>query len=801
MADKTSNVLLKYTVDRASSQGALNSVRLLQEELGKTAKRELSVAQAADEMNQALAKLARQKALDIVAEDAAQAISQGKALNAVLKDTAEALSLVGASEDELRDVVNQLERISDLESKRASSGGAKGLGGVEQGKRVGDVGSLLSAAGGLNLLGGAGAQLGELGQLGDIVQYLPQAKQGITELAGALGTSTGGLIGVLGIGALAVVAVTVAVGEYNKALDIQREKLKGALSAQDTYYQAVGELTEDQAREEIDKRKRTNEALAQQIAETQGAIDRTFQQAQSNLSDPLARILTATGQLPTAQLEEQLKKLREEYATNEQAAGRLQQGLESGAFAANSAADAEEKLAEARQQTIQAAITDYERRRSAERDAQSFLQTATSENVQTRLEALKTERAQLDEDLRYYQGLNDEAASAAIAANRARAQEIDIWAMALQVGEDAVTLREHELATVQRFVAGAKQAVQALNDIASSAQKFAEAESEYTADIDKLANNRDARLGELADNLSRGLAGLGDDLRAQQEKQQAGDLEELRKFHEAEEDRIKQHRLALAQIERQYDNSRKDALQDRGAVELDRAERTRDEAVKNENEKFDAESEKRKKDLEDLKRSQAAERRELISNYQKRYNDLIDQHRHERDATIAKYNADVQVRQQAYQQQQTQLQNALSAELGIRQTAYNGLLAQAAAWASKMAGLTTGGGSNTTLGNIASSVFNVGKTLLGFAGGGSAPANQPVRINERGLESGMNARGDLAVFSNPMRIFNAQQTRQMLGGGGLNVPITVNGVGLSRAQVIGEVVRQLDNHLTAAGVA
>jgi len=85
MPDKTSNVLLKYTVDRASSQGALASLRQLQDELGKTAKRELSVAQAGEEMNQALAKLARQKALDIIAEDAQAAVAARKEIYETLK--------------------------------------------------------------------------------------------------------------------------------------------------------------------------------------------------------------------------------------------------------------------------------------------------------------------------------------------------------------------------------------------------------------------------------------------------------------------------------------------------------------------------------------------------------------------------------------------------------------------------------------------------------------------------------------------------------------------------------------------
>jgi DNA repair exonuclease SbcCD ATPase subunit len=65
--------------------------------------------------------------------------------------------------------------------------------------------------------------------------------------------------------------------------------------------------------------------------------------------------------------------------------------------------------------------------------------------------------------------------------------------------------------------------------------------------------------------------------------------------------------------------------------------------------------------------------------------------------------------------------------------------------------------------------------VIPFAGGGNAPANKIVRINDGGgVESGLDRRGQLAVFSNPTRVFSASDTARLFSGGGGGTNITLN---------------------------
>lgn len=78
------------------------------------------------------------------------------------------------------------------------------------------------------------------------------------------------------------------------------------------------------------------------------------------------------------------------------------------------------------------------------------------------------------------------------------------------------------------------------------------------------------------------------------------------------------------------------------------------------------------------------------------------------------------------------------------------------------AGLGGGGGGSAGLGGYRPG----GSAGLGYAFGGMPQLNRRVGINERGLESGLLSNGRFAVFTNPATIFPANQTRQILSGGG-----------------------------------
>lgn len=81
----------------------------------------------------------------------------------------------------------------------------------------------------------------------------------------------------------------------------------------------------------------------------------------------------------------------------------------------------------------------------------------------------------------------------------------------------------------------------------------------------------------------------------------------------------------------------------------------------------------------------------------------------------------------------------------------------------------------------ATNILRGRNTITAFAPGGLAPANQVVRVNDGGgMESGLNSRGQLALFSNPTRIFSASDTRRLLSGlsGGTTINFSMNNVNL-----------------------
>ena len=89
--------------------------------------------------------------------------------------------------------------------------------------------------------------------------------------------------------------------------------------------------------------------LEQQIGETQNAIDETFNQAAATFGDSVARALDAAGQLPTAQLREQLRALETEFQTNTQSSERLTEALSSNQAATNTSNEAFQRLTAAQQ--------------------------------------------------------------------------------------------------------------------------------------------------------------------------------------------------------------------------------------------------------------------------------------------------------------------------------------------------------------------------------------------------------------------------------------------------------------------
>lgn len=188
------------------------------------------------------------------------------------------------------------------------------------------------------------------------------ALRGISTLADKTGASFGQLGTALGIAGVAVVGVALAMDGYNRGLQEQKKALEAALAAQQRYYQLIGQLTQEQADEQIAELQRQRPALEQRVAENRAAVEQFFAELSTSvqevngikitLGDPIARAVFAVDERAKG-LQQALDDSQQELSESINLETRLTQGRASGAFAANDMRAAEEELAKQRTEYAQ----------------------------------------------------------------------------------------------------------------------------------------------------------------------------------------------------------------------------------------------------------------------------------------------------------------------------------------------------------------------------------------------------------------------------------------------------------------
>lgn len=204
---------------------------------------------------------------------------------------------------------------------------------IEQSRQVvGDYSTTFGAAASV-FGGGGGGALSSIGDILGLVEYIPLAVQGLSSLNPvmiALAAAAGG--------------VAIALGEYNRQLDVQKKALEGAFDAQDRYIEALKNFNSEQAQAALDTELENRRFLVIEANNTQAAIWEAWDQSVATFGEAGARALQALGQLPTNALQTRLDELNGQIATSEGYLIRLRGGLEAGAFATNDAAEAEARL-------------------------------------------------------------------------------------------------------------------------------------------------------------------------------------------------------------------------------------------------------------------------------------------------------------------------------------------------------------------------------------------------------------------------------------------------------------------------
>lgn len=290
------------------------------------------------------------------------------------------------------------------------------------------------------------------------------------------GTNLQTLAAAGGIAGAAVIAIALALQNFQAVTAEARAQLEAALVAQENYYDAVANLDEQGARDRIAELERGLAAQRRLAAEARTAADSAFTQLADTIGDAGAEVffaLDSTAQNLVANANEAEAGL----SAVEQEIVRLNQGLAQGEFAANNATVAQEELAAATQQATAATLAAINARVDAEVQAAGQIRSASSESV----------RSLIDDNLLRIQTLQEEQqqlidlAAAGNAAAQQALPEVNqqLEELALATGRlaneilPAVEAREKEASALQ-------QATRVMQIYQQSLQRIAQLETQIT---------------------------------------------------------------------------------------------------------------------------------------------------------------------------------------------------------------------------------------------------------------------------------------------------------------------------------
>lgn len=447
--------------------------------------------------------------------------------------------------------------------------------------------------------------------------------------------------------------------------------------------------------------------------------------------------------------------------------------------------------------------------------------------AQTNITQAQRDRGAALNVLRAGPGITREQA-AAIAADNARIQES--WSNAMNTVQGGLlsllfpAIQEQAeatqaAATPLQQLANALQANQAA--IAETAQKVREVTDEFEAEKQRIAEERGISAGreQFDFDLGRGrsladfqtqqarsnadfygnLARQAEQFRAQQQTAEAqayaDRMRKLADFAREQQRAAEDHGRRLAEIERDTRDRVQEAaarLDARGAFFALRDGRRR---ISDEEQRYAIERQRRQEDfnlqlaqLQEAQQQQAEARAaafaqqqaEQIAQYQLQqqrqvedFNLRLAREDEDRALRLARQQEDYArqdaMRLEAYNREIAQLRNKLLQETGLGQQFVSVVGQTLGNIRQSFQGFLGGVQQDVNaLRSAASGYIAAGYRGYqpGYAFGGMPQLNRRVGINERGLESGLLSNGRFAVFTNPATIFPANQTRQILSGGG-----------------------------------
>lgn len=398
---------------------------------------------------------------------------------------------VGASSDEIDRATRAFQELQA--QAKGSNQSAKGLS-VEGFRRTGGAIEQLLPGSGI----GAGIQrIGDLGQIGkefnqlkDILASVGNESSLLTGAFGALGGSTAIL-------AAAIIPLTAAVALFaggikifNDAVDDGKKRLDSALSTQKTFYDFLATGTTEAAKQQVESLEKQSAAQKAARDETERALKSL--EGQTGISRGVGIAAPAALGDAFRTLTKQLDENNKAVTDSENLIGRFNGALQSNAFAANDAAEAEAKLQAARDKAAEEIISSTVRRYQLE-------QTASSKQLEDRLGEIAVENAALEKEAQYT-ALHTDAENEAIAA---RIKALDGEKQDIEAIQGAVKAREDEADATKAVQEAVKVYQSTLNDYTSALKQAGQAQGQIAADTNARALQLQRRADEDAIQANR----------------------------------------------------------------------------------------------------------------------------------------------------------------------------------------------------------------------------------------------------------------------------------------------------------
>lgn len=789
--DRVARLMLRIEASKQEAAAARKTLESVRADLRSIETQTITVAQAQARMGKAFQDIARERALDKVVADFRKTEGLAHSTSRAIEITAQKLAALGASEDEINRVTRALAKMSEAQGQAGKGGGQGSLG---------SIGSQIRGLPSIQIAGGITT---------DAVGNILRVSDKVFNKMGGDITKLGAAAGVTG---LAVVAIALAMEQFNRIIDEAKAKLAGAISAQNAYYEALASKTTEQVTQELATLNRRRATLEAQAAEAQAALDSAWKQAVAQFGDAGARAVFASGAF--GDLQEQVDSTKKALEDNVQTSTRYRQGLEQNVFAANDAAAAEERLAKARTDANIAAakeagdnirqfaksmeltseqavdrIKELDVENQAIRASIASLRASgdTSEQATRALEDYQTQQEKLNQEHDNLTRLlattipQREAENAAL--EESKQQHEDTIAAVKKYNDETAKIEsqsaEKRAALQAKFNDTLTQIAEKAADAAADAlKKLEEKRADLQTDLvrDEASNQRKAAF----DALNRQIEFQRDDAKAAREHQR--DLLKIRQDAQRREQELIDARdfAGLFDQRRQTTEAIQDATR---KYQEDRAERLL--AFQQENEdkaaQFIFDRQQRLiqygQALQDAAAQYQRERAQIEAQRRDALNKANAAYRNDLDQLQAKYQSELNLRRSAVQAELQLIAQGGQARVQAEAQIQQALLAQARSLLASITRPQTAGG---------------GRAIATRAGGGGLVAGQTALVNDafRGQREGFNG----FQFPAGLGLFTPLQSGTVSAGRGaitLNMPVNIqSGNSPAQNQALVQAIRR-----------